>query len=263
MNGWIKIHRKILDWEWYGDTNMFRLWMHLLLKASTYDRDWMGMSISRGQVVTTLRELEEETGLTTRNLRTCIERLENDKQIDKQTTNKLSVITICKYDDYQVCDDDERQTNDKQNDKQTTNKAKKEEKSPLNPSLKNKESAKEGKKEKKHTIVCKEKVAAEAATLIQKRREAFYQSILPYLGKYTKEMLRGFYDYWSELNKSKTRMRWELQPTWEIGKRLATWASKDNNFSNGNIRTNNQEGKRERDIEAASIVERLLASSSS
>lgn len=263
MNGWIKIHRKILEWGWYYDISMFRLWMHLLLKASSCDRQWMGMTIERGQLVTTLKELSDETGLSTQQIRTCIEKLTNNKQINKQTTNKYSVITICNFDTYQVDEDDEQQTNNKQSNKQITNKAKKKEKSPLNPSLKNKESAKEGEKEKKHTIVCKEKVAAEAATLIQKRREAFYQSILPYLGKYTKEMLRGFYDYWSELNKSKTRMRWELQPTWEIGKRLATWASKDNNFSNGNIRTNNQEGKRERDIEAASIVERLLASSSS
>ena len=40
-------------------------------------------------------------------------------------------------------------------------------------------------------------------------------------------MLRAFYNYWTELNKSATKMRYELQQTFEIGKRLATWAGKD------------------------------------
>jgi hypothetical protein len=40
-------------------------------------------------------------------------------------------------------------------------------------------------------------------------------------------MLRAFYNYWTETNKAGTRMRFELQPVFEIGKRLATWANKD------------------------------------
>ena len=43
-------------------------------------------------------------------------------------------------------------------------------------------------------------------------------------------MLRKFFDYWSEMNKSGTKMRFELERTWEVSKRLATWASRDNNF---------------------------------
>jgi hypothetical protein len=38
MSGWIKIHRSILEWEWYEDTNTFRLFMHLILKANHKDR---------------------------------------------------------------------------------------------------------------------------------------------------------------------------------------------------------------------------------
>jgi len=36
-------------------------------------------------------------------------------------------------------------------------------------------------------------------------------------------MLYKFFNYWSELNKSGTKMRFELEKTWEIEKRLATW----------------------------------------
>ena len=33
MSGWIKLHRKITEWEWYSDANTFRVFMHLLLTA--------------------------------------------------------------------------------------------------------------------------------------------------------------------------------------------------------------------------------------
>ena len=43
-------------------------------------------------------------------------------------------------------------------------------------------------------------------------------------------MLRKFFDYWSEMNKSRTKMRYEGEKTWETSKRLATWASRDKDF---------------------------------
>lgn len=71
----------------------------------------------------------------------------------------------------------------------------------------------------------KKSIAAKAATL--SRKEAFYKSLIPYVDKYGKDMIRAFYDYWTELNKSETKMRFELQKTWEVSKRLATWANKE------------------------------------
>lgn len=69
------------------------------------------------------------------------------------------------------------------------------------------------------------KDAAKAATLT--RKNSFYQSLIPYVGKYPKDMIRAFFDYWSELNKSETKMRYELEKTWELPKRLATWANRE------------------------------------
>ena len=69
------------------------------------------------------------------------------------------------------------------------------------------------------------KAAAVAATL--SRKDAFYQSLVHYVGRYPKEMIRAFFDYWSEQNKSGTRMRYELEKTWELPKRLATWAARE------------------------------------
>ncbi len=77
----------------------------------------------------------------------------------------------------------------------------------------------------------KKLAAAKAATL--SRKENFYKSLIPFVktntgGRYSKEMIRAFFDYWSEMNKSETKMRYEKQPTWEVSKRLATWANKEN-----------------------------------
>ena len=43
-------------------------------------------------------------------------------------------------------------------------------------------------------------------------------------------MLNKFCDYWTELNRSETKMRFEMEKTFEISKRLATWASREKDF---------------------------------
>ena len=88
------------------------------------------------------------------------------------------------------------------------------------------------------------KDAAIAATL--SRKERFYESLVPFVEKYGAAMIREFFDYWSEMNKSQTKMRFEQQPTWETSLRLVTWAKRDNNFNkqaNGN--TTNRESDQE------------------
>ena len=68
-------------------------------------------------------------------------------------------------------------------------------------------------------------VAAEAAT--SARKEKFYASLVPFVDKYGKDMIREFFDYWSEMNRSKSKMRFEQQTTWELALRLKTWADRE------------------------------------
>jgi len=84
--------------------------------------------------------------------------------------------------------------------------------------------------EQKKAEQAKKLAAAKAATL--SRRKNFYDSLIPFVktssgGRYSREMIRAFFNYWSEMNKSETKMRFEKQPTWEVAKRLATWANKE------------------------------------
>lgn len=43
--------------------------------------------------------------------------------------------------------------------------------------------------------------------------------------------IEKFISYWTELNKSGTKQRWELQSTFEVGRRLTTWFSKIKEFN--------------------------------
>jgi len=78
---------------------------------------------------------------------------------------------------------------------------------------------------------------------LERRRMEFYDSLVPFIPTYGKLMIREFYDYWSECNKSHTQMRFEKQPTWETPRRLATWAKRENiaTYNHGNNRTSNSE----------------------
>lgn len=61
MEGWIKIHRRILSWEWYNDNDVKVMFLHLLLKANHEDKEWNGIIIKRGQLLTSLNRLAKET----------------------------------------------------------------------------------------------------------------------------------------------------------------------------------------------------------
>lgn len=108
MEGWIKIHRGLLDWEWYSDTNCVRLALHLLLKANFQTRRWRGITVRRGQLVTSRAALARETGLSEREVRTAVSKLERSDFLTCRATSSYTVVTICNYERYQSTDSTER-----------------------------------------------------------------------------------------------------------------------------------------------------------
>ena len=101
MDGYILIHRKLCDWQWYKDSNTKSLFIDLLLDANWQESKSGFLTIQRGQVLTSLKRINERTGLTYQEIRTSLGKLEKSGEINKQTTNKYSIITINKYNDYQ------------------------------------------------------------------------------------------------------------------------------------------------------------------
>lgn len=119
--GWIKIHRKLLEWEWADDPNMVALWIHLLLNANFEETRWHGIVIPRGSFLTTQSELCRKTGLSRRSLRTCLDRLKSTNEVTIETTKLYTIITICKYDCYQFAKDATRPSERPSGDQQPTN----------------------------------------------------------------------------------------------------------------------------------------------
>ena len=46
--GFILLHRKLLEWEWYTDHNTKMVFIHCLLKANFEKKEWRGVVIERG-----------------------------------------------------------------------------------------------------------------------------------------------------------------------------------------------------------------------
>lgn len=66
--------------------------------------------------------------------------------------------------------------------------------------------------------------------LFEKRRKEFIDGLSDYVQTYGRDMINAFYRYWTEPNKSKTKMRFELQKTWDLNRRLITWSDRDKSF---------------------------------
>ena len=121
MEGWIKIHRKILNWEWYDDINTKVLFFHLLLTANHQDKKWRGKIILRGQRLTSLQHLADETHLTVKQVRVALDKLKKTNEVTTKGTNKYTLVTIEKYSDYQINENENGKQNSTQEDKRRAN----------------------------------------------------------------------------------------------------------------------------------------------
>lgn len=124
MKGYIKIHRKFRDWEWYSEPVVKDVFLHLLITANWEDSRYKGHEIKAGQTIITVSGLASELGVSTRQVRTAIEKLESTGEITRKTTNRFTVVTVENWSLYQADydDDDKQMTNKRQtDDKQMTN----------------------------------------------------------------------------------------------------------------------------------------------
>lgn len=99
--GFVKISRMLKNWEHYGDAEMLKLFIHLLLSAAYkgyWDRD---IYVGRGQLLTSTRGLAQELGFTHRHTRTLISTLKATQEITQETTHRGTLITIVKWEVYQ------------------------------------------------------------------------------------------------------------------------------------------------------------------
>jgi len=104
MDGWIKIHRKMLKWEWYDEANTFRVFFHLLLTCNFKPTRWRGIELRAGESIKSLETLAKEMKLSVRNIRTSVNHLKSTGEVTERKTGKHRVLVVTNYSSYQVND---------------------------------------------------------------------------------------------------------------------------------------------------------------
>lgn len=99
--GWVKSYRDLFDWEWLSDDAIFRFFILCVLDANIEDGRFMGLTIKRGQFVTSYEQLSIRFKMSKNKIRRCIEQLKKTGEIKVESTPRFTIITVCNYEKYQ------------------------------------------------------------------------------------------------------------------------------------------------------------------
>src|SRR3990167_2408925 len=212
-NGYILLHRKIVDWEWYSDINVLALFIHCLFLANWEDKKWRGIEIKRGQFFTSTDHLAKSLCLSAMQIRTALTKLKSTNEITVEATSKGTKITICKYNDYQDCK--------KRNNKPITSEVTSEQQTDNKPITTTKEynTLKEEKKD------------------IEQRKTDFLLLLKQTFPTENERRLDAFFKYWSEYSPGAKKMRWEKQDAFDLGRRMGTWKKNEKDGEYGENKT--------------------------
>jgi len=112
--GWISLHRKILDNPLFKDPQALTLWVYLLLRANHSDTKALvgnkAIPVKRGEFITGRKSLATSTGINESKIQRLLKLFENEHQIKQQTFTKYRLISIANYSQYQ---DKEQRKNSK------------------------------------------------------------------------------------------------------------------------------------------------------
>ena len=101
-NEFIKLNRKIKNWEWYTDVNTAHFFVYCILTANWKDDNFHGMEVKRGQFIRTLENISRETGLSIQNIRTAVKHLISTQELTQNQHGKYRIFTVVKYEQYQL-----------------------------------------------------------------------------------------------------------------------------------------------------------------
>lgn len=210
MSGWIKLHRNLnKHWIW-DNSDYLKWWLDILLEVNHTDTKVIIKNkiyeCKRGEKLYSLDTWATRWKTNKSKVRRFLELLQKDSMIVLKNETQTTRLTVCKYEDYQEKENaNETQMKRKRNANETH----------LTPI-----------QEEQEEIEKKEK----SKPSLETRSLAFKDTLRPFKQKYSIEMLKNFYGYWTEPNKSNTKMRFELEKTWSIERRLETWDKREKDF---------------------------------
>jgi hypothetical protein len=97
-----------------------------------------------------------------------------------------------------------------------------------------------------------DKIKEDKINNIEERKLKFANTLKPFVDIYGRDLVKEFYEYWTEPNKSNTKFKQELLKTWSVERRLETWSKNDNNFNkNKNGKSNITDTEQFKDLTKA------------
>jgi len=121
-NGYIKLHRKFLEWQWYSDGNTKSVFIHCLLSANYQETKWKNEVIPIGAFITSAEKLGAEIGLSRQQIRRAFFNLQTTNEITIKSTNKYTIVYVQNWAKYQIDAVDGNQQKNKQKTPNSTNK---------------------------------------------------------------------------------------------------------------------------------------------
>lgn len=99
--GFIKLHRSILGWEWYSDIKTQAVFLYLLLNANWEDYRFRGYEVPKGSLVTSYNSIAKALGISKQSARTSVSHLISTHEITLTPHAHFSIITITNWEKYQ------------------------------------------------------------------------------------------------------------------------------------------------------------------
>lgn len=118
-NTYIKLFRKMLSWEWYGNTNTTRVFLHILLKVNYEPSRYEGHEIGAGECVFGRKKWAKDLGLSEQEVRTAIKHLKATGEITTKATSQFTIIHLEKWEVWQI--EEGKATKRKTNEQPTSN----------------------------------------------------------------------------------------------------------------------------------------------
>ena len=233
--GYILVSRAILDSDVFASQKLLKIWIWCLCKANFKDRfvplkigkGETTVSVKRGSFIFGRHKAEEELFIDGSTIYKSIKKLAEMDMIKIESNNQYSIVTICKYNDYQ--DNSKYKLTSKE---QPSNNQVTAEEQPSNttntlPNVKKDNNVKQ---------------------LIDRKAE-FKNSLLPFLDEYGKDLLNDFFAYWTEHGDKDKKMRFEKEKSFGISRRLSTWKKRETQFNKNNS-DGSTKSRREKFIES-------------
>lgn len=99
--GFVLLFRKIDEWGWYKDSKTFHLFCHILLHVNYKQKEWKGIKIPAGTMITSVANLSAQTGMTPKSVRVALEHLKNSGEVAIETAKTYTRIKVVKWREYQ------------------------------------------------------------------------------------------------------------------------------------------------------------------